>query len=321
MITRRLALTAAAAAAASPAMAQAYPDQAIRLIIPFPPGGPADLIARLIGARMGEKLGRPMVVESRSGAGGTIGVDAAAKARPDGYTLVLASTGVMVILPHLMPTMPYDPLRDLAPIGLVLAVPQVLAIAPGLPANTVGELVALARARPGTLAYGSAGTGSSLHLAGELFRLRAGIDITHVPYRGAAPAVTDLLAGRIQMLLADVPILLPQVRGGTLRALAVTGRERSDVLPDLPTMAEAGLPGVVSETWYGLLGPAGIPPDRMATLQAALAAALREPETRQALVAQGGRIADMDAAGFAAFIRADHAKWGEIVRTAGIRME
>lgn len=321
MITRRLALTAAAAAAASPAMAQAYPDQAIRLIIPFPPGGPADLIARLIGARMGEKLGRPMVVESRSGAGGTIGVDAAAKARPDGYTLVLASTGAMVILPHLMPTMPYDPLRDLAPIGLVLAVPQVLAIAPGLPANTVGELVALARARPGTLAYGSAGTGSSLHLAGELFRLRAGIDITHVPYRGAAPAVTDLLAGRIQMLLADVPILLPQVRGGTLRALAVTGRERSDVLPDLPTMAEAGLPGVVSETWYGLLGPAGIPPDRMATLQAALAAALREPETRQALAAQGGRIADMDAAGFAAFIRADHAKWGEIVRTAGIRME
>jgi len=321
MITRRLALAAAAAAAASPAMAQAYPDQAIRLIIPFPPGGPADLIARLIGARMGEKLGRPIVVESRSGAGGTIGVDAAAKARPDGYTLVLASTGAMVILPHLMPTMPYDPLRDLTPIGLVLAVPQVLAIAPGLPANTVGELVALARARPGTLAYGSAGTGSSLHLAGELFRLRAGIDITHVPYRGAAPAVTDLLAGRIQMLLADVPILLPQVRGGTLRALAVTGRERSDVLPDLPTMAEAGLPGVVSETWYGLLGPAGIPPDRMATLQAALAATLREPETRQALAAQGGRIADMDAAGFAAFIRADHAKWGEIVRTAGIRME
>ncbi|WP_431284122.1 Bug family tripartite tricarboxylate transporter substrate binding protein [Humitalea sp. 24SJ18S-53] len=321
MITRRLALAAAAVAAASPAMAQAYPDQPIRLIIPFAPGGPADLIARLIGARMGEKLGRPMVVESRSGAGGTIGVDAAAKARPDGYTLVLASTGAMAILPHMMPSMPYDPLRDLTPIGLVLAVPQVLAIAPGLPVNNVAELVALAKARPGTLAYGSAGTGSSLHLAGELFRLRAGIDITHVPYRGAAPAVTDLLAGRIQMLLADVPILLPQVRGGTLRALAVTGRERSDVLPDLPTMAEAGVAGVVSETWYGLLGPAGIPADRVAILQTALAATLREPATREALAAQGGRIADMDAAGFAAFIRADHTQWGEIVRTAGIRME
>jgi tripartite-type tricarboxylate transporter receptor subunit TctC len=273
MIARRH-LLAASALLATPALAQTYPDQAIRLIIPFAPGGPADLIARLIGARMGERLGRPMVVESRSGAGGTIGVDAAAKARPDGYTLVLASTGAMVILPHLMTTMPYDPLRDLAPIGLVLAVPQIFAIAPGLTANSVADVVALAKARPGTLAFGSAGTGSSLHLAGELFRLRAGIDITHVPYRGAAPAVTDLLAGRIQLLLADVPILLPQVRGGTLRALAVTGRERSDVLPELPTMAEAGVPGVISETWYGLLGPAGIPADRIATLQGALAATL-----------------------------------------------
>ncbi len=320
MITRRH-LLASSAVLATPAFAQAYPDQPIRLVIPFAPGGPADLIARLIGARMGDRLGRPMVVESRSGAGGTIGVDAAAKARPDGYTLVLASTGAMVILPHLMPTMPYDPLRDLTPIGLVLAVPQVFAIAPGLAASSVAEVVALAKARPGTLAFGSAGTGSSLHLAGALFALRAGIDITHVPYRGAAPAVTDLLAGRIQLLLADVPILLPQVRGGTLRALAVTGRERSEVLPDLPTMAEAGITGVVSETWYGLLGPAGIPADRIATLQAALAATLRDPETRRTLAEQGGRIADIEGAAFAAFIRAEHAQWGEVIRTAGIRME
>jgi tripartite-type tricarboxylate transporter receptor subunit TctC len=303
------------------AEAQAFPDQPLRMIVPFPPGGPADIIARTVSRSMGERLGRPIVVDSRAGAGGLIGVDAAAKSRPDGHTLVLGSSGALVILPHMQPNMPYDPLRDLAPISQILGVPQIVSVTPSLGVRSLTELVAMAKARPGQLAFGSAGIGSSLHMAGELLKIRAGIDITHVPYRGAAPAVTDLIAGRIQILMADAPALIGQVRAGTLPALAVTSSERLEVLSDVPTAIEAGVPGLVSESWYGVLGPAGIPQDRIAILHAAIRRALEDVETRRALAEQGGRIVGSSPVEFGEFIRRNHAVWGEVVRTSGVKLE
>ena len=319
--TTRRALGAGLALAPFTARAQTFPDQPVRMIVPFAAGGPADLIARIVARVMGERLGRPIVVESRAGAGGMIGVDAVAKSRPDGHTVVMASSGAVVILPHMQPNMPYDPMRDLTPITQVLGVPQIVSVAPSLGVRNLGDLVAMARARPGQLAFGSAGIGSSLHMAGELLKVRAGIDITHVPYRGAAPAVTDLMAGRLQILMADAPALIGHVRAGTLPALAVTSAERLGVLPEVPTAVEAGVPGMVSETWYGLLGPAGIPPDRVAVLVAAARVALEDAETRRQLLDQGGRIVGSAPADFAAFIRQTYATWGEVVRANNIRLE
>ncbi|WP_431305696.1 Bug family tripartite tricarboxylate transporter substrate binding protein [Sediminicoccus sp. BL-A-41-H5] len=319
MITRRATLMLPALAGG--AQAQSFPDQPIRMIVPFAAGGPADIIARVVARVMSERLGRPVVVESRAGAGGVIGVDAAAKARPDGHTLVMASSGAIVILPHLRANMPYDPLRDLAPVGQVLGVPQIVSVAPGLGIRSLSELVAMARARPGQLAFGSAGIGSSLHMAGELLKLRTGIDITHIPYPGAAPAVTDLFAGRIQILLADVPALISQVRAGALPALAVTAEQRIAVLPDVPTAIEAGVPGLVSETWYGVLGPAGIPAERIMILNAAIRAATEEGEARRVLTEQGGRIVGDSPEAFAAFIRQTYSAWGEVVRATGARLD
>lgn len=324
-ITRRstLAIPALGVLAALPQMARAqaaFPDQPIRMIVPFAAGGPADFIARVTARVMSERLGKPIVVESRAGAGGSIGVDAAAKARADGHTVVMASSGAIVILPHLQRSMPYDVKKDLTPISQVLAVPQIIAIAPNLGPKNLAELVAMAKARPGTLSFGSAGVGSSLHMAGELLKIRAGIDMVHIPYRGAAPAVTDLLAGRIQVLAADVPALLTHVRAGSVPALAVTSATRLGIMPDLPTAIEAGVPDMISETWYGLLGPAGIPADRVAALANAAQAALADPETRQALVNQGGRVVGSNPGDFANFIRQTSATWSEVVRANNITL-
>jgi len=322
MIGRRTALAAMALPLlARQATAQAFPDGPVRMIVPFAAGGPADIIARIVARGMQERLGKPVVVEPRAGAGGAIGVDLAAKSRPDGQTLVMASSGAIVILPHMRNNMPYDPLRDLTPISQVLAVPQIVSVAPNLGVKTLQELVAMAKARPGQLAFGSAGIGSSLHMAGELMKLRAGIDITHIPYGGAAPAVTDLMAGRIQILAADTPALIGHVRGGTLPALAVTSAERLPILPDLPTAIEAGIPGMVSETWYGLLGPAGIPADRVAALYNSVQVTLQDPEARQALVNQGGRVVGSTPEQFSAFIRETSAVWADVVRATGVRLE
>ncbi|MGX9966343.1 Bug family tripartite tricarboxylate transporter substrate binding protein [Roseomonas sp. F4] len=326
-ITRRATMGATFGAlglAALPRLASAqaaFPDQPIRMIVPFAAGGPADIIARITARVMSERLGKPIVIDARAGAGGAIGVDAAAKARPDGHTIVMASSGAIVILPHLQASMPYDAQKDLAPITQVLAVPQIIAIAPGLGPKNLAELVAMAKAQPGALSFGSAGVGSSLHMAGELLKIRAGIDIVHIPYRGAAPAVTDLLAGRIQMLAADVPALLSHVRAGSVPALAVTSAERLSILPDLPTAIEAGVPDMISETWYGLLGPAGIPRDRQAILFEAAQAALRDPQTRDALVAQGGRVVGSNPDDFASFIRQTSATWAEVVRINNIKLD
>lgn len=305
------------------ARAQAFPEQPIRLIVPFPPGGPADTIARLVAPGMGERLGgRPIVIESRSGAGGMVGIEAVARARPDGYTIGLGSSGVMAIMPVLQANMPFDPHRDLAAIGLVLSVPQILAVHPSLPVRSVAELIAQARQRPGQISYASAGIGSTLHLATEMFRARAGgIDIVHVPYRGAAPAIPDLLSGRVQMMFADVPILLPQVRAGKVRPLGVTASQRLDFLPELPTLIESGVPGMVSASSYGLVAPAGVPEERIAAMNAALNASLAVPATRRALVEQGGVPRGGTPAEAAAFFRGEMETWREVARAANIRLE
>ncbi|GGG44582.1 hypothetical protein GCM10010964_34980 [Caldovatus sediminis] len=329
-MSRRRAVIAAGAiagpAAARPdgARAQpAWPDRPIRLIVPFPPGGPADTIARLVAPGMGERLGgRPIVIESRSGAGGMVGIEAVARALADGYTIGLGSSGVMAIMPVLQPNMPFDPHRDLAMIGLVLSVPQVLAVHPSLPVRSVAELIAHARQRPGQISYGSAGIGSTLHLATELFRARAGgIDIVHVPYRGAAPAIPDLLSGRVQMMFADVPILLPQVRAGAVRPLGVTAPQRLELLPELPTMIESGLEGMVSASSYGLVAPAGVPAERIAAMNAAMNASLAAPATRRALVEQGGVPRGGTPEEAAAFFRGEMETWREVARTANVRLE
>ncbi len=326
MIPRRtLGSLTGAALLLSPLAARAqdrYPEGTVRVIVPFPPGGPADIVGRLLARALGEHFRASFVVENRAGAGGVIGVEAVAKARPDGLTLGIGSGGGLSVLPNLMPRMPYDVGRDLQPISVVISVPQILAVHPAVPARSVAELVALIRAQPGRLSFGSSGNATSLHLAGELFRVRAGgLSIVHVPYRGAAPALTDLVSGQIGMMFGDVPVMLPQARAGAIRALAVTAAERSPALPEVPTMAEAGVPGVESESYYGLIGPAGMPADRVEALHAGVVAVLRSPATRGPLLDQGGRIVGNTPAEFADVIRREAGKWGEVIRTSGVTLD
>ena len=302
-----------------PAVAQER--QPLNLIVPFAPGGPADAMARLLAGPMGASLGQTIVVDNRSGAGGTIGVGAAARARPDGLTVVLASTGALAVLPHMMAHMPYDPVRDLAPVSLVVEVPQVLVVSAQNKAASLGDLMAFARQQPDGLTYGSAGIGSSMHMAGELLKLRGGLKLTHIPYRGAAPALTELMGGQVNMVLADVSSVVGHVRGGMLRALALTAETRSRILPAVPTTAEAGLPGVISDTMYAVFAPAGTPPERIAMLHKAVAAALADPNVRRGLEDQGAHILGGTPEELAARLRTEQAKWGDVVRISGVRME
>ena len=264
---------------------------------------------------------QPVVLDHRAGAGGVIGMDAVAKAAPDGLTIGIGGPGALAVAPSLMARMPYDPLRDFTLIAQAVGVPELLVVSPGVPARDVASLVALARRQPGTINFASAGSGTFPHLAGELFKMRAGIDIQHVPYRGAAPAMADLMTGRVQMMFADAPVVLQQVRAGSLVALAVASRARFAGLPDLPTLAEAGLPGVEADSWYAMVAPAGLPADRLAILHRALLATLADAETQRLLAEQGGHGIGDTSDAFATHLRAEIAKWGEVVRTAGVRME
>jgi tripartite-type tricarboxylate transporter receptor subunit TctC len=320
---RRALLVALAVLVPAPrgARAQAFPDRPLRLIVPFPPGGPVDAGARILASVLPDQLRQPVVVENRSGAGGVLGMEAVARAAPDGYTLGYGSLGPVGVGASVLANPPYDPRRDFAPIGIVGSVPSMIAARPGLPVASLGELLALARERPGGITYASAGIGSTPQLAFELLKLRAGVDITHVAYRGAAPAIAALLAGEVDCTSLDVMVLLPQVREGRLRALAVASPARSPAAPEVPTTAEAGLPDVVVENWYALLAPAGTPPERVATLHAALAAALAQPETARRFTGLGTRVVANRPEEAAAFIRDEVAKWAEVVRAANIRAE
>ena len=301
------------------AFAQAFPSKPLRLIVPFPAGGPADLFGRLLAQHMGDNLGQPVVVENIGGVGGTLGVDRAAKATPDGYTLVLNSGSTVSIAPFSMANLPYDVKKDLAFISTVVLVPEVLAVNPSLPVNSLKELVAHAKANPGKINFGSAGGGTVTHLAGELLKVEAGINIIHVPYKGAAPAVTDMLSGQVQMGVFDVPVLLSHIKAGKLRALAVTTARRTPALPDVPTTGELGYPKVISDNWYGVVGAAAIPQPVQKRLNTAVVTALRQP----ALVEQYQKVAGIPVPStpeeYVVFVAAEQAKWSKVVAAIGFK--
>ncbi|GGJ16512.1 Bug family tripartite tricarboxylate transporter substrate binding protein [Neoroseomonas lacus] len=312
----------AAISLATPALAQApWPDRPIRVVVPFAAGGPSDIVVRLLSPRLTATLGQPVVVDNRAGAGGVTGVDAVAKAAPDGYTLGIGSAGGLAISPRLDRGTPYDPLRDLAPITLAVLVPEPLVVPAATPYRTVAELVAAAKAEPGKLNFGSAGSGSMPHLAGELLRAAAGIDITHISYRGGAPLTTALLQNEVQLGFADLPILLPHLRAGALRALAVGTQQRLSWIPDVPTMIEVGLPSVDANNWHGFIAPAQVPQPILEKLHAAIAGALNDPEIRQALNNQGAIPGGNSRAEFGAFLRAELDKWGEVIRRGNIQAD
>src|SRR5712691_13028479 len=293
------------------AMAQDFPNKTIRLIVPFPPGGPNDIIARVVGQRMSEILKQPIVIDNRSGQGGVVGTDVVAKAAPDGYTIAIASAGALAISPS-MEKVAYDTLKDLQPITLVAKVPEMLVVATSVPAKDMKELVELARAQPGKLNFASSGPGSLPHLAGELLKLTAKIDIVHVPYRGAAPAVNDLLGQQVQMVFLDLPVLLPQVKAGGLRAIAVGAPQRVPTAMEVPTTAEAGMPDLLIENWYGMVAPTGTPAAVVATLNRVAIEAMRDPAVKEKLASQGAELIGDTPEHFRAFIDTEIERWAKV---------
>ena len=299
------------------AAAQNFPDHTIRLIVPFPPGGPNDIIARVVSQKMQAILKQTIIIDNRGGQGGVLGTDLVAKAKPDGYTIAIASAGALAISPS-MEKVAYETLKDLAPVTLVAKVPEMLVVAENVPAKNMAELIALAKKQPGKLNFASSGPGSLPHLAGELFKLQAKIDIVHVPYRGAAPAVNDLLGGQVQMVFLDLPVLLPQVKAGKLRPIAVGAEKRVPSAPDVPTTAEAGLPQLQTENWYGMVAPAGTPKDVVAALNKAAVEAMKDPDVMSKLSSQGAILVGDTPDEFRAFIASETAKWAKVIKDAGV---
>jgi tripartite-type tricarboxylate transporter receptor subunit TctC len=302
-------------------IAQAYPTKPIRLVIPYAAGGAAGTVGRLLADRMAASMGQAVVIDHRPGGGTLIGNDLVAKAAPDGYTLVMGTITSHAMITSLSTRVPYDPEKDFAPISLIASLPFVLLVHPSVPAKSVSELVALAKSKPDALTFGSAGPATSNHLAGELFKVRAGIGLMHVPYKGSAPALADLLGGQISMMFDLSPTALPQIAAGKVRALAVTSAKRSAVAPDLPTMAEAGIPGVEVVSWFGILAPAGTPPAIIRTLNAEIVKAMQSPEVQASMGKLGADAITSTPQEFAAYIAAERAKWADVVRRAGIKPE
>jgi tripartite-type tricarboxylate transporter receptor subunit TctC len=300
--------------------AEEFPERAIRLIVPFPAGGPNDIIARVIGQRMSELTKQPVLIDNRGGQGGVLGTDALAKSKPDGYTIAISSAGALAISPS-MEKVAYDPLKDLQAITLVAKVPEMLVVATNVAAKDMTELVALARAQPGKLNFASSGPGSLPHLAGELLRLTAKIDIVHVPYRGAAPAVNDLLGQQVQMVFLDLPIILPQIKAGGLRAIAIGAPERAPTAMEVPTTAEVGMPDLQAENWYGMVAPAGTPAAIVAALNRIATEAMRDPIVREKLAIQGATLIGDSPEHFHAFIGSEIEKWAKVIKDAGVTTE
>jgi len=313
-----LAITLAAAGGAS---GQSYPNRTIRIVVPYAPGGGVSVYANLISGKLSEIVKQSVVVENRPGAGGNVGSDVVAKSPPDGYTVVMGALSTHAVNPSLYAKMPYDAQKDFAPITLIAITPNVLVVNPDLPVHSVKELIAYAKARPGKLSFGSGSIGSAGHLAGELFKVDAGVDMVHVPYKGAAPATQALLAGDTQLMFDNLANAMAQVKAGKLRALAVTTAERSKLAPELPTMAEAGLPGFDISTWYGLFAPAGTPPDIVTKWNADVTAMLRTPDMRERLLAQGAEPAPDTPDEFARFVATEAAKYARIVKASGAKVD
>jgi tripartite-type tricarboxylate transporter receptor subunit TctC len=318
---RRFIILAFSALLALPAYAQDYPRRPVRLIVPFPPGGGNDIVARAVAQELGKSLGQQFVVDNRAGAGGAIGAELAARSPADGYTLFLGGVGSHVVNPSLHPKLSYDPIRDFAPVTLIASAPAVLVVHPSVQAASVVELTALAKANPGKLNYASNGNGSSAQLAAVLFESMAGVRMMHVPYKGVSQALVDLMSGEVQLMFGTIVAISPHIKAGRLRALAVTGKSRSALLPDVPTLAEAGLPGYEAGSWYGILAPAGTPGPIVARLNAEINQAMRQPEVRERLAAEGAETIGGTPEEFALHIKAELARMGKLMREAGIRME
>jgi tripartite-type tricarboxylate transporter receptor subunit TctC len=308
-------------AVAWPAFSQPFPTKPARLVVPFPPGGPLDAVGRSIAQKLSETWGQGVVVENKPGAGGNTGADLVAKSPPDGYTVVMGALSTHAVNPSLYASMPYDAQKDFAPITLVAITPNVLVVNPALPVHSVKELIAYAKANPGKLSFGSGSTGSAGHLAGELFKVDAGIDMVHIPYKGAAPATQALLAGDTQLMFDNLANAMAQVKAGKLRALAVTTAQRSRLAPELPTMAEAGVPGFDISTWFGLLAPAGTPPDVIARWNADVTRIPNTPDMRERLLAQGAEAAPDSPAEFRQFIAGELVKYARIVKASGAKVD
>ncbi|MEO8506010.1 MAG: tripartite tricarboxylate transporter substrate binding protein [Betaproteobacteria bacterium] len=317
----RTAVTLLAFAAAAHAAAQGYPTKPIRLVVPFPPGGAVDFYARVVQQPLGELLGQTIVIDNKAGASGMVGAEVVAKSPPDGYTLLLGNIASLAINVGIYPKMPYDPLKDFTPVIRTVDVNYVLVVHPSLSAKSVAELMAYAKANPGKLSYGSAGSGSLPHLGTELFKARTGTDIVHVPYKGGGPMVTDLLGGNVQMVIADQANLMPHVQSGKLRALAVATAKRSANAPDLPTIAEAALPGFEATAWQGLVGPAGMPPDVVKRLNDAFNKVMAMPAVREKLIGGGLEPVGGTPEQFGRFIGTEIAQWTKIAKDVGAKAE
>ncbi|HEV7803155.1 MAG TPA: tripartite tricarboxylate transporter substrate binding protein [Burkholderiales bacterium] len=308
------------AAMATPALAQNYPVRPVRVIVPVATGGGTDFLARAVCRELSERMGRQFVVDNRAGAGGAIGGDTVAKATPDGYTLIMGYTASHGINPALQ-KLPYDPVRDFTPISQVASATNMLVVHPSVPVKTVKELIAYAKAKPGQLRYASAGTGTAPHMSGELFDLMAGTKMIHVPYKGAGPALIDVLAGHVELTFTSLPAGLPHVKAGKVRPIAVTSLKRATLMPDLPTISESGLKGFDTDQWYGLLGPAKLPQPIVTKLHTETVAALKDEDLRKQVINQGFEIVGSTPEQFRAFIQSEVKKWAELVKKAGIKAE
>ncbi len=303
------------------AQAQQFPSRPVHLVVPFPAGSTPDIVGRALGQKLAAAWGQPVIIDNKPGAGANIGTAEVAKAAPDGYTLLIGSNGPIAINKTLYEKLPFDPDRDLKPISLLAGAPQILAVHPSVPASDLRDLIAYARANPDKLAYGSVGSGSASHLTMELLKSQAKISLVHVPYKGFPPVVTDLLSGQIQATFAIVPAVLPQIRAGKLKALAVTSEKRTALAPDIPTVAEQGLPQFDATAWQGLLSPAGIPPEVLKNISSLTRTSMQSPDVRELLGKQGFEVVGSSPEEFAAFIRAESAKWGAVVKATGAKAE
>lgn len=314
-------LTLLAALACLAAQAQGYPVKPIHIIVPFPSGGAVDISARAIASGLTKSLGQPVVAENRPGAGGNIAAEAVARSAPDGYTLFMTTSAILAINPALYAKLPFDPIKDFAPISAVVSVDNVLILHPSVPARSIPELIALARAQPGRYSFASAGNGTSTHLAAELFKLMAGVDLLHVPYKGGPPGVVDLLAGRVNMIFDLIPSALPHIRSGNVRALGVAGLKRSALLPDLAPISELGLPGYESSIWFGVAAPGATPQPIIARLAVDVANVAQQPEFRELLTGMGYNVISTTPEQMAEMIRAEIPKWSRVVKAAGTKIE
>ena len=320
-VLRACALTIAAAATIGTAMAQGYPSRPIRMVIGFPPGGGTDIVGRIVAQKLSEVMGQQVLPDNRGGASGQIAAEIVAKAPPDGYTVMMAHIAAISILPTLVPKLPYDAVKDFAPISLVAIGPNVLVVHPSLPVRTVKDLVALARARPGQLQYASPGAGTVQHLAAEYFKLQAKVDMLHVPYKGSGQSIVDLIAGQVHLNFDSVPPIINHVKSGRLRAIAVTSEKRFSLLPDIPSVSEGGVPGFDMSTWWGLVAPGGVSKEVIAKLHGETAKLLKQPDAREKIANVGAETVGNSPEEFAAFIRSERVKYAKLVKDANIKLD